>query len=51
MRIASVASADRPGLARLGIRPTAIEAEAPIYLGLMQGPGRLEAWRAASHRH
>ena len=51
MKVASVASADRPGLARLGIRASAVEAIAPVYLGLMQGPGRLEAWRAATHRH
>jgi NADH dehydrogenase len=51
MTVANVASGDRPGLARLGIRPAAVEAIAPIYLGLMQGPGRLEAWRAAAHRH
>jgi uncharacterized protein YbjT (DUF2867 family) len=51
MQVASVASGDRPGLGRLGIRPAAVEAVAPVYLGRLQGPGRLEAWRAATHRH
>ena len=50
MKVANVASVDRPGLARLGIRPSAVEAIAPIYPGLTQGPGRREAWRAGAHR-
>ena len=51
MRIASVSSGALPGLARLGIQPAAVEGVAQIYLGNAQGPGRLEAWRAAAHRH
>ncbi|MEP7057087.1 MAG: complex I NDUFA9 subunit family protein, partial [Caldimonas sp.] len=49
MRVASVASGQLPGLTRLGIRPAAIEAIAPTYLGRAQGPARLDAWRAAVH--
>ena len=51
MRVASVASGELPGLARLGIQPAAVEGVAQVYLGNAQGPGRLEAWRAAAHRH
>jgi len=51
MKVANVASGTRPGLSRLGIRPSAIEAIAPLYLGRAQGPGRLDLWRAAVHRH
>jgi NADH dehydrogenase len=50
MRIASVASGERPGLARLGIQPAALEAIAPLYLGAGQGPARLGIWRRAVHR-
>ena len=50
MRIASVASGNRPGLGRLGIRPASVEAIAPLYLGRGQGPARLDHWRAAVHR-
>jgi uncharacterized protein YbjT (DUF2867 family) len=50
MRVASVASGTLPGLARLGIQPTALEAIAPLYLGELNGPGRLNAWRAAVPR-
>jgi len=50
MRVASVATGNRPGLARLGIRPASIEAIAPLYLGEGQGPARLDHWRAAVHR-
>ncbi|MEO7338421.1 MAG: complex I NDUFA9 subunit family protein [Caldimonas sp.] len=49
MQVPSIASGDRPGLARLGIQPSSVEAVAPVYLGLQQGPGRLDAWRAAVH--
>ena len=50
MRVASVASGDRPGLTRLGIQPAAVEAIAPFYLGNGQGPGtaRSLACRGAS---
>ena len=51
MRVANVASGDRPGLTRLGIQPAAVEAIAPLYLGQGQGPARLDVWRAAAHRH
>jgi NADH dehydrogenase len=51
MRVASVASGERPGLTRLGIQPAAVEAIAPLYLGRGQGPARLGIWRAAAHRH
>ena len=50
MRIDSVAGGELPGLSRLGIQAAAVEAIAPLYLGHEQGPGRLDAWRAASHR-
>lgn len=50
MRIDNVASGTRPGLARLGIRPAAVEAIAPLYLARDQGPARLDIWRAAVHR-
>ena len=50
MQVANVASASRPGLSRLGMRPAAVEAIAPLYLGELQGPARLDVWRAAVHR-
>ena len=50
MRVASIATGNRPGLARLGIRPAAVEAIAPLYLGRGQGVARLDHWRAAVHR-
>ena len=50
MRVASVATGSRPGLARLGIRPASVEAIAPLYLGRGQGLARLDHWRAAVHR-
>ncbi len=51
MRVANVASRERPGLARLGIRPTSVEAIAPLFLGHEHGPARLDEWRAAVPRH
>ena len=39
MQIDNVASGTRPGLARLGIRPAAVEAIAPLYLAPRSGPG------------
>jgi uncharacterized protein YbjT (DUF2867 family) len=51
MRVANVANSERPGLARLGIRPTSVEAIAPLYLGHEHGPARLDEWRAAVPRH
>lgn len=50
MQVANVASGTRPGLSRLGIRPAAVEAIAPLYLGKSQGLARLDIWRAAVHR-
>ena len=50
MQVANVATGNRPGLARLGIRPAGVEAIAPLYLGREQGPARLDHWRAAVHR-
>jgi uncharacterized protein YbjT (DUF2867 family) len=50
MKVPSVASGALPGLARLGIRATALEAIAPLYLGRRRWPTRLGEWRAAIHR-
>ena len=50
MKIANVASGALPGLARLGIRATALEAIAPLYLGRRRWTARLGEWRAAIHR-
>jgi NADH dehydrogenase len=50
MRVANVASADAPGLAALGLAPTALEAVAPAYLGAQQGCARLDRYRAQARR-
>ena len=50
MRVANVASGQVPGLAALGITPTALEAVAPGYLGANFGRARLERWRAGAGR-
>ena len=51
MRLPSVASGHLPGLAALGIAPTALEAVAPTYLaGGSAGRGRLNAYRAVARR-
>ena len=50
MKVSNVASGALPGLARLGIRATALEAIAPQYLGRRRWPTRLGEWRAAIHR-
>ena len=51
MRVPSVASGHLPGLAALGIAPTALEAVAPTYLaGARAGRGRLNAYRAMARR-
>lgn len=51
MQVPNVASGERPGLARLGIQATALEAIAPLYLG-QDGPlGRITGRRAAVHHH
>jgi len=46
----NVASGELPGLAELGIMPTALEAVAPDYLGGAPGRARLDRWRAAARR-
>jgi uncharacterized protein YbjT (DUF2867 family) len=46
MKVPNVASGKLPGLDRLGIRPTAMSAIAPLYLGADHGPARLNPWRA-----
>ena len=46
MRVPNIASGKLPGLERLGIEPTPLEAVAPRYLGHVSGEKRLEAWRA-----
>jgi uncharacterized protein YbjT (DUF2867 family) len=50
MRIASVSSGKLPGLDRLGIETTPLDAVAPRYLGHVFGEARLEAWRARARR-
>ena len=50
MRVPSVASGTLPGLAALGVTPTAMEAVAPAYLGARYGRARLERWRASARR-
>jgi NADH dehydrogenase len=51
MRVPNVASGERPGLARLGIQPAALEAIAPLYLGRDTPLNRMEERRAAVHHH
>jgi len=50
MLVASVASGRLPGLERLGIRASALEAIAPAYLGADQGVARLDPLRARARR-
>jgi uncharacterized protein YbjT (DUF2867 family) len=50
MRVDNVASGKLPGLERLGIAPTPLEAVAPRYLGHVSGEKRLEAWRSRARR-
>ena len=50
MRRDNVASGTLPGLGRLGIEATPLEAVAPSYLGHAGGEARLEAWRARARR-
>ena len=50
MSVANVASGKLPGLERLGIEPSPLEAIAPRYLGHVSGEKRLEAWRARARR-
>jgi uncharacterized protein YbjT (DUF2867 family) len=50
MRVPNVATGALPGLAELGITPTALEAVAPGYLGRREACGRLDRWRALAGR-
>jgi uncharacterized protein YbjT (DUF2867 family) len=50
MKVDNVATGTRPGLERLGIVPTALEAVMPQRLGWRAGPARLEPWRAGARR-
>ena len=50
MQVPNVASGSLPGLAWLGITPTALEAVAPAYLGHSPGRARYERWRAGARR-
>ncbi len=50
MRVASVASGQLPGLERLGIRASALDAVVPQYLGAGRGVARLNLLRARARR-
>ena len=50
MRVPSVASGRLPGLDRLGIEPTSMEAIAPLYLGNVTEETRLQVWRSRARR-
>ena len=50
MRVANVGSGKLPGLDRLGVETTPLDAVAPRYLGHVSGEKRLEAWRARAAR-
>ena len=50
MKVPNVATAQWPGLAALGITPSALEAIAPLYLAAGQGLARLDPWRAKAGR-
>jgi uncharacterized protein YbjT (DUF2867 family) len=50
MRVANVSSGKLPGLDRLGVETTPLDAVAPRYLGHVSGEKRLEAWRARARR-
>ena len=49
LKVPSVATGTLPGLQRLGISPTALEAISPIALSRYRGRARLEAWRMTGH--
>lgn len=46
MRVPNVASGQLPGLEALGLKPAALDAVAPTYLGADAGRGRLNRWRS-----
>ncbi len=50
MRTPNVATTQWPGLAALGITPTALESIAPLYLSAGQGLARMDPWRAKAGR-
>jgi NADH dehydrogenase len=50
MRVPNVASGKLPGLDRVGVETTPLDAVAPRYLGHVFGEARLEAWRARARR-
>jgi uncharacterized protein YbjT (DUF2867 family) len=50
MRVPNVASGTLPGLAALGITPSALEAVGPSYLDAQRGVRRLDAFRALARR-
>jgi NADH dehydrogenase len=50
MQVPNVATGQWPGLAALGITPSALDAIAPMYLSPGQGPARLDPWRAKAGR-
>ncbi len=50
MRTPNVATSQWPGLAALGVTPSALESIAPLYLGAGQGLSRLNRWRAKAGR-
>ncbi len=50
MAVPNVATGQLPGLAALGITPTAMEAVAPGYLGGRFGRAKMQPWRAGAGR-
>jgi NADH dehydrogenase len=50
MQVPNVATGRHPGLAALGITPSALAAVAPSYLGPSHGRARLERWRRVARR-
>jgi uncharacterized protein YbjT (DUF2867 family) len=50
MRVPSVASGQLPGLSRVGIRASALDAVAPLYLEARHGVARLDPLRARARR-
>ena len=50
MRVPNVASGKHLGLKRLGIAAAALETVVPAYMGIGQGPARLDPWRTRAGR-